>query len=110
MTPQKRTLITFGILFLIICIIALSYSVYAYGYARGQHDTLRNGETTRFHGFPNNPETDAEATALLLGDNPTASNYAVVGIYEIYRKRDGMTVIDAYIATLTHVIELQESE
>lgn len=105
MTTKQKALIALAVLGMTIFAIALNY-----GYSRQQHNPSQTGETTMFQHSQKNPETDAEATALLLGDNPTTGNYAMVGIYEIYRKRDGMSVIDAYLATLNHVIELYESK
>lgn len=54
------------------------------------------------------PETDEDARELLLGDDPTTGNCAMHGIYIIMRQRDGLNVFDAYMATLNHVIGIQE--
>ena len=54
------------------------------------------------------PETDDEAEAMLIGKNPSTANYAACGIYRIMRERDGLSVLDAYMATLNRWIAIGE--
>ena len=53
------------------------------------------------------PETDEQAESILKNCGGAG---AAVGIYRIFRKRDGMSVFDAYMATLNHVIEIGEKD
>lgn len=38
-----------------------------------------------------------------------ASGYSALGIYKIFRSRDGLDVMEAYMKTLSHVIDIWEN-
>ncbi len=53
------------------------------------------------------PESDEDAVAMLLGAHPSIASYAAVGIYRV-RRRQGLSVFDAYMDTLNRWIAIGE--
>ena len=57
---------------------------------------------------PRMPQTDEDVRAILLGEDPGTGHLARHNIYVVFRNRDGLSVEDAYMKTLDHIIALYE--
>jgi hypothetical protein len=54
-------------------------------------------------------ETDEDAEKF-LNKNGSAAERSTVGIYYVFRNRDGMSIADAVMAALNHVIGVYEGK